>query len=67
MEGFDIVNGLTFTVSEDKLFWLVFAEMVYSVNDCLGHWNFVPTSSNNLLGKGQARKLETALNVATGS
>jgi hypothetical protein len=61
----NIANEATAPGCEDELLGFVFAEFVYSGDDCVGHMDNIPTAPHNLFHGLEAHEFVASLHIAT--
>jgi hypothetical protein len=62
---FHISDETTMAVRERHEAWLVFAQLIYTIDYDIRHRYHVPTASYNFLARIQSHELETALEIST--
>jgi hypothetical protein len=59
--NFEISDESTMTIGKGHKLWLVASQFIYTSDDKVRHWNYIPTARNDLLSCVQGHKLETSL------
>jgi hypothetical protein len=62
---FHISDETTMAVREHHKAWLVFAQLIDTIDYDIPHRDHVPTASYNFLARIQSHELESALEIAT--
>jgi hypothetical protein len=54
-------------IGKNEMLLLVLAQLINSIDYCIGHWECIPTVLSDSLSCIQSHKAETALDVTGGS